>query len=126
MKTIAFLAVTLLAAASIQPVLAQKSGPSPAGPLHPRLFNPHRDPPVRTVHESPAEVGVRNELPKGAINAGIYKDGKLLATKSAGPNHHATPSGGHTPSAVTAGRPVNCGPVGVYKDGKLLISKSRC
>jgi hypothetical protein len=31
---------------------------------------------------SPKEVQVLNSLPKGAINASIYKDGKLLATKT--------------------------------------------
>ncbi|MFZ6766317.1 hypothetical protein ACO0LM_04465 [Undibacterium sp. Di26W] len=31
---------------------------------------------------SPKEVQVRNELSKGAINASIYKSGKLLATKT--------------------------------------------
>lgn len=126
MRSYVLAGMALLLVAGIHPALAQKSGPSPAGPLHPRLFNPHRDPSVRTVHESRSEVGVRNGLPNGGINAGIYKNGKLLATKSAGPNHHATPSGGHTPSVVTSGRPMNCGPVGVYKDGRLLISKSRC
>lgn len=32
---------------------------------------------------SSREVQVRNDLPRGAINAGIYKDGRLLALKSA-------------------------------------------
>jgi len=125
MKTIAFLTIVLLSAVCIQSSLAQKSGPSPAGPLHPRL-NPHRDPSVRTVHSSRTGVAVRNGLPHGAINAGIYKDGKLLATKAGGPNHHATRSGGHTPSVVTAGRPRNCRPAGVYRDGRLLINKGGC
>jgi hypothetical protein len=31
---------------------------------------------------SPKEVQVLNALPKGAINASIYKDGRLLATKT--------------------------------------------
>lgn len=124
MRPCAWAGLVLLLAASVQPSLAQKTG-RPADPLHPRLV-PHRDQSVRTVHASRTEVGVRNTLGTGATDAQIYRDGRLLATKAGGPNHHATPSGGHTPSAVTAGRPVNCGPMGVYKDGKLLISKSRC
>ena len=31
---------------------------------------------------SPQEIQVANDLPKGAINADVYKDGKLLATKT--------------------------------------------
>jgi len=116
--------MALRLAASALPALAQKTG-RPRDPLHPRMV-PSRDQSVRTVHSSRTDVGVRNTLGTGATNAQIYRDGRLLATKSAGPNHHATTSDGHTTSRVTSGRPVTCGPMGVYKDGKLLISKRRC
>jgi hypothetical protein len=92
----------------------------PRDPLHPRLV-PQHNVSVATVHAS--REGVRNTLGTGAHEANIYKNGRLLATKSAGPHHHATPSGGHTPSAVTSGRPTNCRAGGVYRDGKLLINK---
>jgi len=117
--------VALLLAASADPSLAQKSGPSPAGPLHPRMF-PHRDPHVAPVY-SGRQVGVRSGLPNGAINAGIYKDGKLLATKSAGPGYGKSRQNDTSVRAVHASpAPVRSCAGGIYRDGRLLISKRGC
>jgi hypothetical protein len=37
---------------------------------------------LKGAASSPSEVQVLNDLPQGAINANIYRDGKLLATKT--------------------------------------------
>lgn len=124
MRTAIVIAAALLCAVGSSPLLAQKHGPG-NGPNHSPLY-PHRDPHVAPVY-SGRQVGVRNGWPNGAINAGIYKNGKLLATKSAGPGYGKSRQNDTSVRAVhTSPTPVRSCAGGVYRDGRLLISKHGC
>ena len=57
--------------------------PAQAGQLFKMVLTPSGDQlQAAGPGSSPSEIQLANELPKGAINANVYKDGKLLATKT--------------------------------------------